>query len=151
MPSFSLTGADTAVLAGINLVDVADGDWFTLTYPNMLAEVKTGKNGNSLFASNATGLQAEATLRLIRGSADDKAMDAILQQQLQDFASFELLVGQFVKRIGDGAGNVSPDQYVADGGIFTHNVDAKANAEGDTEQSVSVYRFKFANVQRVLS
>jgi len=151
MPSFSLTGADTAVLAGINLVDVADGDWFTLTYPNMLAEVKTGKNGNSLFASNATGLQAEATLRLIRGSADDKAMDAILQQQLQDFASFELLVGQFVKRIGDGAGSVSPDQYIANGGIFTHNVDAKANAEGDTEQSVSVYRFKFANVQRVLS
>lgn len=151
MASYSLTGADTAIIAGISLVDVADGDWFTATFPNMLAEVKTGKNGNSLFASNATGQQAEATLRLIRGSADDKAMDALLQQQLQDFAAFPLLDGQFVKRIGDGFGNVSPDQYISNGGVFTFNVDAKSNAEGDTEQSVSVYRFKFANMQRVLS
>lgn len=151
MPSFSLTGADTAIIAGINLTDVADGDWFTVTFPNQLAEVKTGKNGNSLFASNATGQQAEATLRLIRGSPDDKALDSLLQQQLQDFSAFVLLDGQFVKRIGDGAGNVSPDQYVSAGGVFTYNVDAKSNAEGDTEQSVSLYRFKFANMARLLS
>jgi hypothetical protein len=150
MASFSLTGADTAVLAGIVIRDVADGDWFTLTFPNMLAEVKTGKNGNSIFASNAMGQQAEATLRLLRGSADDQALDALLQQQLQDFSSFVTLQGTFTKRIGDGQGNITPDQYVASGGIFQQEVDAKSNAEGDTEQSVSVYRFKFANVQRAL-
>lgn len=151
MPSFSLTGADTAIIGGINLVDVADGDWFTVTYPNQLAEVKTGKSGNSLFASNASGQQADATLRVIRGSFDDKSLDALLQQQIQDFSSFVLLEGQFVKRIGDGQGNVSPDQYISSGGVFTFNVDAKSNAEGDTEQSVSVYRLKFANMARVLS
>jgi len=151
MPSFSLTGADTAIIGGITLVDVADGDWFTVTFPNMLAEVKTGKNGNSLFASNATGQQSEATLRLIRGSYNDKQMDALLQQQIQNFAAFALLDGQFTKNIGDGQGNISPDKYVSQGGMFTYNVDAKSNAEGDTEQSVSVYRFKFANMQRVLS
>lgn len=151
MPSFSLTGADTAIIAGINLVDVVDGDWYTATFPNMLAEAKTGKNGNTLFASNASGVQAESTLRLVRGSADDKALDALLQQQLQDFSSFVTLDGQFTKRIGDGSGNVSPDQYSGAGGIFTHNVDAKSNAEADTEQSVSVYRIKWANLQRVLS
>lgn len=151
MPAFSLTGADTCILFGINLTDVADGDWFTMSYENALAEVKTGKNGNSLFASNAMGAQGVATLRLIRGSNDDQQMDSLLQQQLQDFASFVTLDGQFTKRIGDGSGDVSPDQYAATGGVFTHNVDAKSNAEGDTEQSVSVYRFKFANVQRVLN
>lgn len=151
MGSFSLTGADTAILGGINLVDVADGDWFTVTYPNQVADVKTGKNGNSLFASNAMGAQAEWTLRVLRGSADDKALDALLQQQLQDFAAFNTLDGTFVKRIGDGSGNISPDQYVGSGGIFTYGVDAKSNAEGDTEQSVSVYRGKMANLQRVLS
>jgi hypothetical protein len=150
MGSFSLTGADTAVIAGIVIRDVADGDWFTLTFPNMLAEVKTGKNGNSIFASNAMGQQGEATLRLLRGSADDQALDALLQQQLQDFSSFVTLRGSFVKRVGDGNGNITQDQYVATGGIFQQEVDAKSNAEGDTEQSVSVYRFKFANVQRAL-
>lgn len=149
--SFSLTGSDTAVIAGITLTDVADGDWFTVTYPNQIAEVKTGKNGNSIFASNAMGTQAEWTLRLLRGSPDDKAMDTLLQSQLLDFAAFEALTGTFVKRIGDGQGNVSPDQYVGSGGIFTFNVDAKSNAEGDTEQSVTVYRGKFANLQRVVS
>lgn len=148
MGSFSLTGADTAVISGIVLRDVADGDWFTLTFPNTLAEVKTGKNGNSIFASNAMGQQGEAVLRVLRGSSDDLALDALLQQQLQDFASFITLDGTFVKRIGDGNGGITPDQYVATGGIFSNEVDAKSNAEGDTEQSVSVYRMKFANVQR---
>ena len=36
------------------------------------------------------------------------------------------------------------------GGVFKRNVDAKSNAEGDTEQSVSVYRFEFADVQRAV-
>ena len=147
--SFSLTGNDTAVIGGVVFRDVADGDWFTMTFPNELANAKTGKNQNVLFASNSMGQQAEATLRLIRGSDDDLALDSLLQQQLQDFASFEVLTGQFTKRVGDGNGNVLADQYVADGGIFQHQVDAKANAEGDTEQSVSLYRFKFAVVQRI--
>jgi hypothetical protein len=148
MGSFSLTGADNLVLSNQPMVDVADGDWFTLTFPNTLAEVKTGKNGNSIFASNAMGQQAEATLRLLRGSANDLFLDALLQNQIQDFSTFITLSGTFSKRIGDGQGNITPDQYVASGGIFTQEVDAKSNAEGDTEQSVSVYRMKFANVQR---
>jgi len=150
MATFSLTGSDTAIIGGVSLIDVADGDWFTLTFPNQLAEVKTGKNGNSIFALNATGLQAEATARVIRGSFTDKQLDSILQEQLQDFSSFQLLAGHFVKRAGDGNGNVTSDTYDTSGGIFTHNVDAKSNADGDTEQSVSVYRFKFSNGGRAL-
>lgn len=146
----SLTGNDTLVIAGLVIVDMADGDWATLVFPNELAAVKTGKNGNSLFALNAMGLQAEATIRLIRGSADDKALDSLLQQQLQDFAAFQLLDGLFVKRVGDGLGNVTSDSYVVDGGVFTYQVDSKSNAEGDTEQSVSVYRLKFSNAGRAL-
>ncbi|MDE3073913.1 MAG: hypothetical protein KGJ86_00665 [Chloroflexota bacterium] len=132
-------------------MDVAEGDWFTLSFDNTLAEVKTGKNGNSIFAQNAMGAQGTATLRLIRGSPDDKAIDALLQSQMSDFEYFQTLKGQFTKTVGDGQGNVTPDQYRASGGIFTHQVDAKSNAEADTEQSVSVYRLRFANVQRILN
>lgn len=150
MASVSLTGNDTAVISGIPMVDVADGDWLTLTYPNTLAEVKTGKNGNSIYALNATGLQAEVTIRLLRGSVNDTQLDSLLQLQNQDFSSFILLEGQFVKRVGDGQGNITSDTYNVAGGIFHYNVDAKSNAEADTEQSISVYRLKFANAARAV-
>ena len=151
MRAFSLTGNDTCVIAGIVMRNVADGDWFTLTFPNELANAKTAKNQNVVFASNAMGQQGESTLRLLRGCDEDLALDSLLQQQLQDFSAFEVMEGKFVKRVGDGLGNVLADRYVAAGGFFTHQVDAKSNAEGDTEQSVSVYRFKFGIVQRIPS
>lgn len=150
MPTVSLTGNDTVVIAGLVLADLADGDFFTFTFDADLANLKRGKNGNAIFALNAMGVVASATLRLIRSSEDDKALDSLLQQQLQDFAAFELLDGIFVKRVGDGAGNVSADTYRMSGGIFKRQVDAKSNAEGDTEQSVSVYRFEFANGERAV-
>ncbi len=146
----SLTGNDTLVLAGINITDQADGDWFNATNENDLANLKVGKNGNAIYAENATGRMVAATLRLLRGSDDDKALDSLLQQQLQDFSAFQLLDCQFVKRVGDGTGNVNNDSGQYSGGIFLRNVDSKSNAEGDTEQSVSVYRFLFADNQRAM-
>src|SRR5689334_19733728 len=109
MASVSLTGNDTLVIAGIVISDMADGDWFTLVYDNDLANVKRGKNGNAIFAENSMGLVGTGVLRVLRGSADDKALDALLQQQLQDFSAFVLLDGQFTKRVGDGFGNITPD------------------------------------------
>lgn len=150
MPSVSLTGNDTLVIAGIVFTDVADGDWFTLTYGNDLANLKRGKHGNAIFAENAMGLVGEASLRLIRGSTDDKVLDSFLQLQLADFSSFILLAGQFTKRVGNGLGIVLADTGRLSGGVFKRGVDSKSNAEGDTEQSVSVYRFEFANVQRAI-
>lgn len=150
MATFSLTGNDTANIGGVPLIDVADGDWFTLTFPNKLAESKTGKSGNSIFAQNATGFNSEATARVIRGSFTDRQLNSLLQRQNQDFSSFQLLAGHFVKRAGDGSGNVAFDTYETSGGIFANNVDAKSNADGDTEQSVSIYRFTFSNTKRAL-
>lgn len=148
MSTVSLTGNDTLVIAGIVITDVADGDWAVLTYDNDLANLKRGKNGNSIFAENSMGLVGSLVVRLIRASDDDKALDSLLQQQLQDFSGFSLLNGQVVKRTGDGLGNVTPDAYKMQGGIFKRMVDGKSNAEGDTEQSASVYRLEFADVAR---
>ena len=146
----SLTGNDTLVIQGLTITDTADGDWFVTTFENDLANLKRGKNNNAIFAENAMGPVATATLRLIRGSDDDKQLNSLLQQQLQDFASFELIDAQFTKRVGDGQGNVTGDSYQGSGGIFKRNPDAKSNAEGDTEQSIVAYRFEFASVQRAL-
>jgi len=113
--------------------------------------VKTGKNGNSIYGLNESGKQAEFKVRVIRGSSDDKFLNNLLIQQQNNFAGTVLLQGQFVKQIGDGQGNVASDTYIVSGGVFTKQVEAKSNVEGDSEQSVSIYTIKFANSPRVIT
>lgn len=151
MSTVSITGNDTTIIQNRVITDLADGDSVSLTFPNEIMQVKTGKNGNSLFAVNETGRQSEVTLRLIRGSADDKFLNLLQAQQMENPAGFVLLFGQFVKKVGDGQGNITNDTYVMSGGVFSKQVDAKQNSEGDTEQSVSIYTLKFSNAPRVIT
>lgn len=146
----SITGNDTLVLAGRVLTNFGDADNATLTFPNDLAALKVGKGGNAIFAKNEQGRQADLVLRLIRGSDDDIFLNDLLADMKADFASFVLLTGQLTKRIGDGEGNVSPDTYLMDGGIFSKPVEVKSNVEGDTEQSLAIYNLKFANADRAI-
>lgn len=149
--STSLTGSDVTIINGRVFADLADGDCVNLDYPNELASVKTGKNGNVMYAFNETGRQTTVTLRVLRGSADDKFLNNLLSKMKANFSGFVLMTGEFVKKVGDGEGNVTDDTYIMSGGIFTKNVGAKNSAEGDTEQSVSIYEIQFANAPRALT
>lgn len=151
MATISLTGSDTIDINNRIFADLADGNCIELTFPNDIANVKTGKNGNSIYGLNETGKQCEVKIRLIRGSADDKFMNGLLAQQQQNFAGFPLMIGNFIKNLGDGLGNVTSDQYIMSGGVFTKPVEAKTNVEGDTEQSVAIYTLKFSNAPRVIT
>lgn len=151
MPSVSMTGDDVITINNRIISDLADGDCVEVTYPNDIANVKTGKNGNSIFAFNATGKQCEVKMRLIRGSDDDKFLNNLLAQQQNAFSSFPLMIGQFTKKIGDGLGGTGSDIYQMSGGVFTKQVEAKENPEGDTAQSVAVYTLKFTNSPRIIS
>ena len=148
--SLSLTGNDTLKLRDRVFADFADGDYAALTFPNDIAALKTGKDGNTIYALNETGRQAELVIRVLRGSADDKFLQNLLAAQRNDFSSFVTLEGELVKRVGDGQGNITTDTYLVTGGVFTKNVEVKSNAEGDTEQSVSVYTIAFGNNTRTL-
>jgi hypothetical protein len=151
MTAVAMTGADTIQINNYNFVDLADGDIAVLTFPNDIAAVKTGKNGNSIYALNETGNNAEFKLKVLRGSADDAFLLGLLNNQLLNFAGFPLMIGQFVKRVGDGKGNITSDIYNVQGGVFTKIPEAKSNVEGDIDQSTTTYTIKFANVPRVLS
>jgi len=148
--STSLTGNDTLIINGFNLIDLADGDNSTLTHPNELMTVKTGKNGNILYAYNGSGNQGDLTVRLVRGSASDRFLNSLMKQMKLDPALFTLMRGTFIKRTGNGFGLITNDTYVLVGGVFSKQVDAKSNAEGDTEQSVSVYTIKWGAVLRAI-
>ena len=149
--SVSLTGSDTTLINNRVLTDLADGDCVNLDFANEIATLKTGKNGNVIYSLNETGRECSVTIRLLRGSKDDKFLNNLIQIQKGNFAGFILLSGEFIKKVGDGEGNITSDTYIMSGGIFLKHVGAKNNAEGDTEQSVSIYELKFANAPRALS
>lgn len=150
MSAISLTGNDTISINNRVLNAFVDQNIAELTFPNDIAQVKTGKNGNSIYALNTTGRQCELKLRLLRGSSDDQFLNALLQSQNNAFAQTVLLIGEFVKQIGDGQGNVLTDTYIMSGGVFTKQVEVKSNVEGDTEQSVAIYMIKFSNSPRAI-
>lgn len=144
MTANALTGNDTLTLFGRVFNDFADANSITLTYPNELVSVKTGKKGNSLYAINETGRQSDIELRLVRGSADHKFLNSQKLAMEDDIASFTTASGEYVKRVGDGSGSVTREIYTLAGGVFSQGLDAIENVEGDTEQAVVVYRLKFA-------
>ncbi len=150
MATQSLTGSDTISIDGIPLIDLGDGDVGSLTHPNELVGVKTGKNGNSIFALNETGDQADLVLRVLRGSNDDKTLNSRLVSMKADFAGFVTITGQVIKKVGDGLGNVTNDIYDLSGGVFSKRVETISNVEGNTDQSLAIYNIKFTNSPRSL-
>jgi len=146
-----LTGRDTVIINGTVFNDLADGDCAALTFPTPLTALKTGKNGNSIYAFNTSGQNCKLSLRLIRGSADDKFLNSLLSVYKQNPPAFTLMTGQLVKNVGDGSGNQSHDSYSLAGGVFEKETEVKENADGDTEQAVSVWNLIFSNAPRQLA
>lgn len=151
MSAIALSGNDTVIINNQVITDLADGNCIELTFPTDIANVKTGKNGNSIYGLNESGKQSEVKMRVLRGSSDDKFLQNLLTQQQANFAGTVLMIGQFIKKIGDGQGNISSDTYIMSGGVFVKQVEGKSNVEGETEQSIAIYTLKFSNAPRVLT
>jgi hypothetical protein len=148
MAIFTVTSNDTLTLNGHVFNDLSVDDVTMIAFPNELVTRKTGKNGNTIFAQNAQGLNADLTLRVNRGSTDDQFLQGIISSSPADFPSTVLLAGTFVKRLGDGQGNVVNDTYALQGGVISKQVEGKENVSGDVTQAESVYNIKFASASR---
>jgi hypothetical protein len=149
--SVALTGADTTLIGARIFSDFADGDVVLLDFPNNLVEAKKGKNGNVIYALNSTGKQVTVTIRLLMGSADDKYMNSQLNLYLLDPPSYVLMEGEFIKRVGDGKGNVTNVIYKLNGGIVQKMPSGKENIEGDTTSAVSIWQMIFSNSDRAMA
>jgi hypothetical protein len=147
MADVSLTGQDSVTINGTILSTLADMTPFEITFPNDLGQVKTGKNGNTIYAKNEMGRVADTTLRILLAGADDQYLNGLLQQWISDPSTFTLITAMFVKRVGDGLGNITSKVYNCTGGFFKRQVDAKTSAESDTEQSVAIWRITYGNCQ----
>lgn len=148
MPVITITSNDTLTLNGHVMNDLGVDDVTTIGFPNELVSRKTGKDGNTIFAQNAQGFNADLSLRLMRGSTDDQFMQNIINTAPIDFPSTVLLAGTFVKRLGNGLGQVTSDIYTLAGGVISKIPDGKENVSGDVTQGESVYSVKFASGAR---
>jgi hypothetical protein len=151
MTLVAISGNDTVSINNTVITGFGDKNVGTLKFPNELMSVKTGKNGNSIFAFNQTGRTCELELRILRGCPDDIMFNGLLTAMISNPPGFALLIGQFIKKIGDGLGNITSDIYVMSNGVISKVPEAMANVEGDTDQSIVVYNFKFANAPRAIT
>lgn len=151
MTMFALTGSDSITINLRPLSCLADDDVSSISFPNEICTVATGKNRNTVYALNESGNNAEMTLRVIMNSSDDKFLNGLLATQQADLPSFTLLTGSFTKRVGDGNGHISYNTFPLQGGVFTKLPDVKDNVNGDKEQAIITYNLKFALAPRVLA
>lgn len=147
---YALTGNDTFILNDRVFNEFADGSTITITFPNEKTGHTTGKNGNTVYATDKQGLNAEVELRLIAGGKDDIWLNGLGIEQESDLPTFALLNGSFTKRIGDGTGNVRFINYVLLGGVVRQNIDSSENLQGETEQGIAIWRLFFAQAERAI-
>jgi len=144
MANYVLTGKDTITIGNRVLNDFADGDAVKITFPNDIVKIKTGKNQTTIFAKDETGNNCDVEMRLLRGSADDRYFKSQFASYKKDPAAYQLFFGRAIKRLGDGLGSVVSDVIDLSAGVQVREVDYQDNSEGDTNQAVAIYHFKFA-------
>lgn len=144
----TLTGNDSIIIDDIIFTDFASDDIGVLDYPDELVGLKIGKNGNTIYALNMSGMRNTLTIKLCAGSNNDKYLNSKINQFLNDPPSFVLIKGEFIKRVGDGQGNINNIIYKCAGGVIQKIPGAKENVSGDTESAVVQYVLVFANSPR---
>ena len=149
MSIFSLTGDDSIIINDIPLNDFADGDIGSLSLPNNIFDMQTGKNGNTIFALDESGNNATLTVRVLMSSNDDKRLNGMIPKS-KGFAQSVLATGSVVKQVGDGQGNVSYNTYLLAGGMVQTKPDVTSNVNGDAQQAVVEYIIVFAEANRAI-
>lgn len=144
------TGQDIIKYKDRILNDFANGDVAIITYPNELHGMANGKNGNAMAAHNEQGNQAELQLRVIKGSPDDKYLNSEVIAWKTHSPSFTPANAELTKVIS--VDNGLTNEVTSLGFLIpSANIETKTNTDGDTEQVVSVYRFRAGRSERALS
>ena len=150
MGAVSLTGNDVVTLNGRVFHDFANGDVIKLDFAGELIKVQASKDGNVIYGLNTEGRVSTLTLTLLAGSSDDRYLNSLLASQIADLSGFILIIGSFVKRVGDGTGKITNIIYNTLGGVLEKFPSASTNTTGDTKQSTSEWIIKFGNNTRAI-
>lgn len=127
------------------LSDFADDTVAELVPPNEASTTTTGYNGNSLGAHNEPGRQRECTIRLVKGSRDDKRINKNYNLWQDRDIRFKPLTMSFTKNIAHDDGTVTKDTTDCFFGLPASWKTKTMNVAGDTNQVVSIYMIRFGN------
>lgn len=148
----SYTSKDTLVVEDYSgsfiLSDFADGTVAELSAPNELSTMTTGYNGNSLGSHNEPGRQRELSLRLVKGSNDDKRLNKAYNMWKNRDMRFRPLKMSFTKNVAHSDGSVTVDTVECFFGLPTGQPTQMQDTAGNTEQVVSIYSIRFGNSER---
>lgn len=130
------------------LSDLADGTVAELSAPNELSTTTTGYNGNSLGSHNEPGRQRECTLRVVKGSGDDKRLNKNYNLWKNRDIRFRPLKMTFTKNVAHSDGSITKDKVECFFGLPSGQPVQMQDTAGNTEQVVSVYMIRFGNSER---
>lgn len=130
------------------LSDLADGTVAELSAPNELSTTTTGYNGNSLGSHNEPGRQRECTLRVVKGSNDDKRLNKNYNLWKNRDIRFRPLKMTFTKNVAHSDGSMTKDTVECFFGLPSGQPVQMQDTAGNTEQVVSVYMLRFGNSER---
>jgi hypothetical protein len=146
-----ISGKDAILFNGRSLADTADNDVIAITFPNNLVNSSMTKKDELIYAVNYGGKIVQVTIRVILGSADDKYLNKRLNAFLDNPPAYVQDTLNYVKNVGDGAGNLGKIEYNMSQGVPVKMVEAKENTAGDTEQAIAIYQFNFKLDARILN
>ena len=146
--STSLAQSDTLRLNNQVISTFANEDCGKLEFPNELVMVDVDKQGNGLLAINQKGLIADLDIRIVMAAYDDTYLNSLLAQQTG--GSPTILSGVLTKNFADQNGNVTSVQMQLNGGVFLRGIPMILSTSGNIEQTVAVYKFRFANWLRLI-
>ena len=146
--STSLAQSDTLRLNNQVISTFANEDCGKLEFPNELVMVDVDKQGNGLLAINQKGLIADLDIRIVMAASDDTYLNSLLAQQTG--GSPTILSGVLTKNFADQNGNVTSVQMQLNGGAFLRGIPMMLSSVGNIEQTVAVYKFRFANWLRLI-
>lgn len=148
----SYTAQDTIICEDYSgdwiVSDFADGTVAELAAPNELSSMTTGFNGNSLGAHNEPGRQRELTLRIVKGSDDDKRFNKAYNMWKNRDLRFKPLQMTFTKKIGHNDGSITKDTVQCYFGLPAGQPIQMTDVAGNTDQVVSIYMIRFGNSKR---
>lgn len=147
----TLVGQDTIVVNGRSLSNLGYGKVVDISIPTALVEIESGKDGSAIYAMNQAGRQAEVKIRVLAGSPDDVFLNNLNESFKSDFASSVLINASFIKRTGDGQGNITTTTWILSGGVPGNAPADGWDVNGNTEQALMEYSFKFSRASRQLS
>jgi len=146
--STSLAQSDTLRINNQVISTFANEDCGKLEFPNELVMVDVDKQGNGLLAINQKGLIADLDIRIVMAASDDTYLNSLLAQQTG--GSPTILSGVLTKNFADQKGNVTSVQMQLNGGAFLRGIPMMLSSVGNIEQTVAVYKFRFANWLRLI-